>query len=356
MNINIGENIKKLRYKKQVTQEQLADFLNISNVAVSKWERGETYPDISFLPILAKYFDVTIDTLIGYNSAKNKEFIEKIKKEYWQLRINGLFKKATEYINKAYIEYYDDYTIMYLYMIDLIGGKIASEKILLENKEKILHISDKILSGCNDEKIRLEAINMKAKLLFAEGDKKKALEMLQRLPDFGGTVGIKSEELFCGYETADSQYWIRKNLYSLSQGFAIRLIKKILFNNDYSIETKKVNCENICNYFYDIYSKTNETAILFLSHKLYENLALWTISYFGSEDDIIRIKNRELECAKELDKICINDIVLKEIINEMCNGKSLVERTLEFLDTAPQKTYQRMRRSEKFNKLLDMYR
>ena len=81
MNINIGENIKKLRYKKQVTQEQLADFLNISNVAVSKWERGETYPDISFLPILAKYFDVTIDTLIGYDFVKNKEIVEKIKNE-----------------------------------------------------------------------------------------------------------------------------------------------------------------------------------------------------------------------------------------------------------------------------------
>lgn len=71
MNINIGENIKNLRSKKDITQEQLASFLNISNVAVSKWERGETYPDISLLPILAKYFDVTIDTLIGYDAAKN---------------------------------------------------------------------------------------------------------------------------------------------------------------------------------------------------------------------------------------------------------------------------------------------
>ncbi|MBR7082755.1 MAG: helix-turn-helix transcriptional regulator, partial [Clostridia bacterium] len=46
MNITIGENIKRLRRERNVTQEQLAEVLNISTAAVSKWERGETYPDI----------------------------------------------------------------------------------------------------------------------------------------------------------------------------------------------------------------------------------------------------------------------------------------------------------------------
>lgn len=356
MNINIGENIKNLRSKKDITQEQLASFLNISNVAVSKWERGETYPDISLLPILAKYFDVTIDTLIGYDAAKNKESVVNIKKEYWQLRVNGLFEKATELISKAYIEYSDDYTIMYLYMIDIIGGKIANKTVLIENKEKLLHISDKILNGCNDEKIRLEAINIKAKLLYAEGEKDKALKLLQWLPDFGGTVGVKSEELFYGYDTDNSRFWVRKNLYSLSHGFAIRLIKKIWFGNDYNIETKIFNGEKICNCFYEIYNETHETAILLLAHKLYENLVFWTISYFGPEDDIVRIKGKELKCAKMLDDMCTMDAVLSEMINDMCDGKTLVQRALEFLDTAPQKTYQRIRRSEKLNNMLDAYR
>ncbi len=40
----------------------------------------------------------------------------------------------------------------------------------------------------------------------------------------------------------------------------------------------------------------------------------------------------------------------------MCDGKTLVKWQLDFLDTAPQKTYQRMRRSEKFNELLAKYR
>ncbi len=46
MNIYFGENLKKLRKSKNLTQDALADFLGMSFQAVSKWERGETYPDI----------------------------------------------------------------------------------------------------------------------------------------------------------------------------------------------------------------------------------------------------------------------------------------------------------------------
>jgi len=63
MKPNIGENIKKLRSEKQVTQEQLADHLCISYQAVSKWENNVTTPDIFLLPAIAEYFEVSIDEL-----------------------------------------------------------------------------------------------------------------------------------------------------------------------------------------------------------------------------------------------------------------------------------------------------
>ncbi len=65
MTIRIGDNIKRLRMQRKVTQEQLAEALNVSSVAVSKWERGETMPDIALLPKLAYYFQVTIDELMS---------------------------------------------------------------------------------------------------------------------------------------------------------------------------------------------------------------------------------------------------------------------------------------------------
>ncbi len=47
-----------------MTQQDLADKLNITNRAVSKWETGEGYPDITVLPSLAKILGVTVDELL----------------------------------------------------------------------------------------------------------------------------------------------------------------------------------------------------------------------------------------------------------------------------------------------------
>ena len=50
---NFGENLKNLRISKGFTQEQVAGLLDISKQSVSRWENNITYPDITFLPILA---------------------------------------------------------------------------------------------------------------------------------------------------------------------------------------------------------------------------------------------------------------------------------------------------------------
>ena len=73
--MTVGSKIRLLRTNKQITQEQLAEVLNISGQAVSKWESDTSSPDISMLPILADYFGITIDELLGHrlNSLTNKE-------------------------------------------------------------------------------------------------------------------------------------------------------------------------------------------------------------------------------------------------------------------------------------------
>ena len=56
MDINIGQKISYFRKQNNLTQEQLSEYLNISNAAVSKWESGISYPDIETLPQIAKIF------------------------------------------------------------------------------------------------------------------------------------------------------------------------------------------------------------------------------------------------------------------------------------------------------------
>lgn len=63
--MKLGSNIKKYRKEKGLTQEKLAYDLGVSAQAVSRWENDITYPDISMLPILADYFETSIDDLMG---------------------------------------------------------------------------------------------------------------------------------------------------------------------------------------------------------------------------------------------------------------------------------------------------
>lgn len=74
MMIELGNNIRTLRKAKEITQEKLAAQLHISYQAVSKWENGVAQPDINMIPVIANYFDVTIDELFGYrlNALTNK--------------------------------------------------------------------------------------------------------------------------------------------------------------------------------------------------------------------------------------------------------------------------------------------
>lgn len=68
MNKNLGTNIKILRKQMNLTQEQLAEALNISSQAVSKWETHISYPDITLIPSIADFFGVSIDFLFGYGN------------------------------------------------------------------------------------------------------------------------------------------------------------------------------------------------------------------------------------------------------------------------------------------------
>ena len=103
--LQIGEIINKLRKNKGLTQEQLANFIGVSTAAVSKWESKCSYPDITLLPKLATFFNVTIDELLNFKIELSEEDIKKIYEECETLFNNKnsfvlAFEKSKEYILK----------------------------------------------------------------------------------------------------------------------------------------------------------------------------------------------------------------------------------------------------------------
>lgn len=70
MGSNIGEKIKQKRKEKNMTQQELAQKLNITDKAVSKWERNLSYPDISIIPLLCEILDMDTNDFLGLKEKK----------------------------------------------------------------------------------------------------------------------------------------------------------------------------------------------------------------------------------------------------------------------------------------------
>lgn len=100
--MTIGANIKRLRTAKNITREQLSAAMNVTCAAASKWERGETYPDITLFQPLSYFFEVTLDELMGYDQKKVQADIDEtiaLYRKHWK------DSKGREIIVKAYHVY-----------------------------------------------------------------------------------------------------------------------------------------------------------------------------------------------------------------------------------------------------------
>jgi len=78
--MNIGTTIKKYRNQRDLTQEQLSEYLSVSVSAVLQWESGKTVPDVSTLLSLANFFDITLDELFDRTSKDKEKAIEEYNK------------------------------------------------------------------------------------------------------------------------------------------------------------------------------------------------------------------------------------------------------------------------------------
>ena len=88
--MEMGKEIRRLRQDRGLTQEALAAALNVSAQTVSKWECGNSVPDVQLLPEIAIYFGVSIDQLFTMTPAQQMERIEN------RIYDRGLFDEAEE--------------------------------------------------------------------------------------------------------------------------------------------------------------------------------------------------------------------------------------------------------------------
>lgn len=108
MKMNIGENLKKLRVGKGLTQEQLAEMFGVSAQAVSRWENNAAYPDITLLPGIAVFYDTSVDAIVGMDEIRQEETLRRIHGEVNRLIIAGRADEAVLLIRDSLKTYPND--------------------------------------------------------------------------------------------------------------------------------------------------------------------------------------------------------------------------------------------------------
>ncbi|WP_295155677.1 helix-turn-helix domain-containing protein [uncultured Ruminococcus sp.] len=204
--MTIGETIRQLRREKDITQEQLAEALGITSRAVSQWENGRTAPDISQLPALANFFDVTTDHLLGVDIDRREEEIERILKHIRKYQEQGDAESTAKYLREQLKIYPNQPQLLTNLAAALQDYYFAQGKAETDEQKK--EISDEIVSLC-ERALRYckpadDSSFPKQVLIYHYlhylNDKEKARDMVMSLPNITCTREMFAGELYEGKE------------------------------------------------------------------------------------------------------------------------------------------------------------
>ena len=177
--MSIGTTIKRFRREKEITQEQLAEYLGITSRAVSQWECDRTAPDISQLPALCHIFDVSSDVLLGIDIEKNKEEIKRYLTEAKSLRNQGKLSERTALLREANKKFPRDYEIM-RNLADSLVCEYSRKGI--KDYDEVYDLCRRILSECTNSITRYEAI-MTLGTAYGYADKKdEMIKLAKEMP------------------------------------------------------------------------------------------------------------------------------------------------------------------------------
>lgn len=146
--INIGDIIAQKRKQKGVTQTELANYMGVSKASVSKWERGQSYPDVTFLPILASYFDISVDSLLGYSPQLTNEGIRALYNELKAEFSTKPFDEVKQRCESAVKKYSSCYplllhmSVIYINHCMLAGDEAKEEATLEEAISLCVYIKE----------------------------------------------------------------------------------------------------------------------------------------------------------------------------------------------------------------------
>ena len=174
--MTIGSNIKKLRRERDITQEELAEFLHLTPSAISQWETDRVLPDIQYLPKLAHLFKVSSDEILGINVEANDEEIDRIYQEVRELWCTARRSEAEKLCREGIERYPNAYILMEELAFNL---SYSSDR---KDIEESIALFERIRSNVTDESTRNFALGNLVPMYMKIGEVEKAKQMAESVP------------------------------------------------------------------------------------------------------------------------------------------------------------------------------
>ena len=178
METNIAENIRTYRKQRGLTQEQLAEVLGVSVGAVYKWESRSSLPELRLIMEMADFFDVSVDTLLGYHMKDNQ--LNASVERLWKASSSRDYDALSE-AEKAVRKYPHSFDVVYAaaYLYYTFGAGTRKE-LWLRRAIELLDSARLLVSQCTDSRMNESWLcGMIAEMHEMLGETGKALELLK---------------------------------------------------------------------------------------------------------------------------------------------------------------------------------
>lgn len=163
MELYLGTNLRQLRRDRDMTQEELAEVLNVSVQSVSRWENQTCYPDVELIPVIASFFQVPVDRLLGVDQAVVKQRVAEFLDQFQTAISVGDIQACIEIARKGVAEFPGSFVLLnkLMYALFASGSDDADIPDWEENRKRfdgeITALGERIMKHCPDQQICLEA-------------------------------------------------------------------------------------------------------------------------------------------------------------------------------------------------------
>ncbi len=285
MNITIDKQLKKLRKDKDITQEALANHLGITVQAVSKWERGEGFPDITLLPSIASFFNVSVDDILGVGEIEKQRIIDEYREKDTALFREGKSKERVALLREAIKEFPNDLRMVH----DLTFALMSCNRD--EYADEIIELGKRILDESTDNSLRSGAIQV---LSFTYYYSKGDAETAKQYALLADNMWVSTQELLPRFLDGDEAViYCQENLQELVE--MIRRNSELIANKaNYSPADRiKVN-EFILNFFNLLYPNGDFGFYHCRMSDIFRNMA-WQYKTLGDVDKMFESLEKAVE-------------------------------------------------------------